>query len=83
MEQDPPAPPTLVIYNTKSKTRQNIKESYATRSATVLGWILILGGLALLIMDFVFGSPIITSIWTSVVFILCGGLALDGARWVW
>ena len=80
MVQDPPAPPTLVIYNAQPKTSQNIRESYAARSATVLGSILILGGLAFLIMDFVFGSPIYISIWTSVIFILCGGLALCGAR---
>ena len=68
MEQDPHA------------TRQNIKESYAARSATVLGWILILGGLTVLIMDFVLGSPIVTSIWTSVILIVSGGLAIGGAR---
>ena len=46
----------------------------------MLGWILILGGLTVLNMDFVLGSPIVTSIWTSVFFIVSGSLAIGGAR---
>ena len=46
----------------------------------MLGWILILGGLTVLIMDFVLGSHYITSIWTSVILIVSGGLAIGGAR---
>ena len=81
---DPAAPQPQVIYIVQSTPRQSIRESYAARTAAVLGGLLVLGGLAVLIADIVgivHGSaPIATGIWTSVFFIVSGGLAIGGAR---
>ena len=85
MEQLPAAPQPQVIYIVQSNApRQSVRESYAARTAAVLGGLLILGGLAVLVADIVgivHGSaPIATGIWTSVFFIVSGGLAIGGAR---
>jgi len=81
---DPAAPQPQVIYIVQSTPRQSVRESYAARTAAVLGGLLVLGGLAVLIADIVgivHGSaPIATGIWTSVFFIVSGGLAIGGAR---
>ena len=83
MEQSPAAQPQ-VIYIVQSRPRQSVRESYAARTAAVLGGLLVLGGLAVLIADIVgilHGlAPIATGIWTSVFFIVSGGLAIGGAR---
>jgi len=74
-----------VIYIMQAPKGETLKDSYASRAATVLGVIHILCGISALLADilgivFTEVIPISTGIWASVFFCISGGLAIGGAR---
>ena len=80
----PPPSQPQVIYVVESSPRQSIQEVYMAKRATVLGWIHILCGVVILSAEIT--SPRLgryflgTGIWTSVIFLTSGCLAICGAR---
>ena len=80
-----PQPQPQIIYVVQQKSEKpDLRQTYPTTTATVLGGLHIFCGAIALIADIVGiahdNIPLSTGIWTSVFFFLSGGLAIGGAR---